>query len=257
MKRSLILCLVAGVSFASGRVFNGIPTTAAAVGEQGNGGAAKCTAKNGDVNADGTVDLSDAVTILGHLFLGRPAQLVPLCTPPSALTATGQSLCTDANGNAIDCESATCGGQDGFYRTGCPSKNRFTDNGDGTVTDNCTGLMWEKNVADTDGDGKLDPADVLPWCSALSYCEHLTFAKHDDWRLPNVRELQSIMDYGRFSPAIDPVFGALNNTWSWSSTSEVAFPDRAWKVQAFHGDVATGAKDDTQLTFLRAVRNAP
>ena len=50
-------------------------------------------------------------------------------------------------------DSATCPGQDGFYQTGCAPDHRFVDNGDGTVTDNCTGLMWQKDTADVNVDG--------------------------------------------------------------------------------------------------------
>ena len=81
--------------------------------------------------------------------------------------------------------------------------NDYTDNGDGTVTDNATGLMWQQN----------DDGNTRDWENALSYAEDLTLAEHDDWRLPNAKELQSIVDYTRSpdftnSPAIDPVFGA-------------------------------------------------
>lgn len=63
--------------------------------------------------------------------------------------------------------------------------------------------------------GTIDDGDRQNWCEALAYCENLTFAGHDDWRLPNIRELQSIVDYGRFTLAIDPHFGRLAvGTWS-------------------------------------------
>jgi len=80
-------------------------------------------------------------------------------------------------------------------------KNDFVDNGDDTVSDLATGLMWQK--AD-DGTGR-------DWQEALSYAENLELASHSDWRLPNAKELQSIVDYTRSpqttsSPAIDPVF---------------------------------------------------
>lgn len=80
-------------------------------------------------------------------------------------------------------------------------KNNFVDNGNGTVSDPATGLMWQK--AD-DGIGK-------DWEEALAYAENLNLAEHSDWRLPNAKELQSIVDYSRSpqttnSPAIDPVF---------------------------------------------------
>jgi len=77
------------------------------------------------------------------------------------------------------------------------------------------------------GDGQSTVQDYTPWCDALAYCENLDFAGHDDWRLPNVRELQSIVDYGRFNPSIDPVFGACS-AWGWSSTSYANNPLYAW-----------------------------
>ena len=120
----------------------------------------KCAAQNGDVNADGNVDITDAITILGHLFLGSPTELVPLCAVPPApagLPGTGQSKCYGFVENQgwveMPCAEAVCSGQDGSYATGCPSEGRFTDNGNGTVTDHCTDLMWQKDTADVNGTG--------------------------------------------------------------------------------------------------------
>jgi len=72
--------------------------------------------------------------------------------------------------------------------------NEFEDNGDGTVTDTATGLMWQQ----------VDSGIVLDWEDALSYAEDLGLAGYDDWRLPNVKELQSIVDYTKSPNAIDP-----------------------------------------------------
>lgn len=94
----------------------------------------------------------------------------------------------------------------------------------------------------------------LPCCTALAYCENLPFAGHDDWRLPNIRELQSIVDYGRFFPSIDPVFGALS-TGYWSSSSRVDVPGYAWYVNFDVGLALFGGED--ALIYVRAVRNAP
>ena len=74
----------------------------------------------------------------------------------SSLPATGQTTCYDTEGNVINCGSAEWPGQDGFYQAGCPSAGRFVDNGDGTVTDSCTGLVWQKDTADVNGDGRPD-----------------------------------------------------------------------------------------------------
>ncbi len=81
-------------------------------------------------------------------------------------------------------------------------KNNYVDNNNkGTVSDLATGLMWQK--AD-DGIGR-------DWREALEYAENLELATYSDWRLPNAKELQSILDYSRSpqttnSPAIDPIF---------------------------------------------------
>ncbi len=81
-------------------------------------------------------------------------------------------------------------------------ENDFVDNGDGTITDNATALMWAK---DDNGEG-------IDWVEALPYAEGATLAGYSDWRLPNVKELQSIVDYSRapnnekVEPAIDPIF---------------------------------------------------
>ena len=90
-------------------------------------------------------------------------------------------------------------------------QNDFRDNGDNTVTDNATGLTWQKS----------DDGQTRDWLGALQYCEALTLAGHDDWRLPNIKELQSIVDYSRHDPALDQRFlkQSDKNAWFWSSTT--------------------------------------
>ena len=191
---------------------------------------------NGDVNGDEKLDLSDAVYTLQHLFMGGPAPVPIECPPPceGTLPATGQTACYDTDGAVINCASASYPGQDGFYKAGRPSAGRFIDNQDGTVTDTCTGLMWQRDTADANEDGAIGVEDRLNWQAALHYCESLSFAGHDDWRLPNLRELQSIVDYGRFNPVIDPVFGAVSE-WYWSSSKFADAPDYAWLVDFLEG----------------------
>ncbi len=111
-------------------------------------------------------------------------------------------------------------------------KNQFEDNADGTIIDKATGLMWAKVDsghlrAGTNKDGKLD------WEEALRWAEELEYGGHSDWRLPNIKELQSIVDYTRSpdttnSAAIDPIFevttirdgmGEVNYPFYWSSTT--------------------------------------
>jgi len=134
---------------------------------------------------------------------------------------------------------AVRGGQDG-------SLNNFVDNWDGTVTDTNTGLVWQQ-----------DGSTYNTWEEALSYCENLTLAGYNDWRLPNVNELQSLVDYSRHNPAIDPVF---SNTVSssypsgyWSSTTYVIGPGYAWVVSFDHGYIRVNDKRDYN-SCVRAVR---
>lgn len=80
-------------------------------------------------------------------------------------------------------------------------KNKFTDNSNGTISDNATGLMWKQE----------DSGAGMNWQDALSYAENMQFAGYSDWRLPNAKELQSIVDYTRSpsttsSAAINPLF---------------------------------------------------
>ncbi|MEW5983654.1 MAG: DUF1566 domain-containing protein [Acidobacteriota bacterium] len=105
-------------------------------------------------------------------------------------------------------------------------RNLFEDNGNGTITDRATDLMW----------AKADSGRGLTWQEALAHCKGSTYAGYDDWRLPNAKELQSIVDYTRApnttgSAAIDPLFrvtaianeaGQADYPWFWSSTTHVA-----------------------------------
>jgi len=122
------------------------------------------------------------------------------------------------------------------------SVNSFVDNGDGTVTDVASGLMWQKN----------DSGSGLNWEQALAYAEGLTTAGHTDWRLPNAKELQSIVDYTRSpdttgSAAIDPIFsvapitdesGGADYPSYWASTTHVnwTISPGAWGVYLCFGE---------------------
>jgi hypothetical protein len=104
-------------------------------------------------------------------------------------------------------------------------KNDFIDNGNYTVTDAATGLMWQK----------ADSLEGMDWEDALKYAEDLELAGYDDWRLPNAKELQTLVDYTRspqtsHSAAIDPVFeiseitdpdGDKNYPYFWTGTTHL------------------------------------
>ncbi len=107
-------------------------------------------------------------------------------------------------------------------------RNDFVDNGDGTITDNATGLIWTQ---DDSGTG-LNWQEALAWVEARNEASHLGYS---DWRLPNAKELQSIVDYARSpyatdSAAIDPLFNVtlitneaeqIDYPYYWSNTSHV------------------------------------
>ena len=104
-------------------------------------------------------------------------------------------------------------------------KNNFIDNGNGTISDLATGFMWQKT----------DDGTARNWQESLAYSEHLVLANKSDWRLPNAKELQSIVDYSRAlqttnSPAINPIFkcteitdpdGNKNYPFYWTGTSHL------------------------------------
>src|SRR5690606_30025558 len=89
-------------------------------------------------------------------------------------------------------------------RVPAPREEALESNGDGTVTDDRTGLMWKACVEGLGGtDCATGAASLLDWGAALGAAESSTFAGYDDWRLPNVRELRSLAALDRASPAID------------------------------------------------------
>lgn len=101
--------------------------------------------------------------------------------------------------------------------------NQFQNHANGTVSDKATGLMWQQG----------DSEKTLDWSGALTYCNTLSLGGNTDWRVPSIKELQSLVDYSRSpvatkSPAIDPVFstsqitnpdGKTNYPYYWSATT--------------------------------------
>ncbi len=95
--------------------------------------------------------------------------------------------------------------------------NDFIDNGDGTITDNATGLMWAKD----------DSGSGMNWSDALDYCTSLTLAGHDDWYLPNAKELQGILEYSKAPNATDPqnVGPAIDDVFNITDIGSGIYPD--------------------------------
>jgi len=126
---------------------------------------------------------------------------------------------------------------------GAPNLESYTDNGDGTVTDNVTGLMWQQAV----------PATTYTWAQAVAYCPTLTLAGHSDWRLPSRIELYSIVDAGQSNPSINGTyFPSTPPNWFWSSSPVAGSPSLAWGVYFYYGDTYYG--DITNTTNVRCVR---
>ncbi len=217
----------------------------------------------GDANRDGAVSLGEltgcANNFLGHCFPAPPCD-------PYDLPATGQTKCFNYPGFGpaeIPCAGT---GQDGELRRGVVRS--FSDNGDGTITDNVTSLMWEKK-SDDDSVHDWDQRRYV-WGDAFLFIQNLNtvpcFADHCDWRLPNRTELESIIDLDYSYPSVDPIF---HNSCSlfcrvttcsctygslpyWTSSTLAGSPYDAWAVEFQQGRVSAEYKNN--LLVVRAVR---
>ena len=128
-------------------------------------------------------------------------------------------------------------GDDGDYQAGVPWPDpRFSDNEDGTVIDHLTGLVWLQDAACITN---------LNWAAAIDAtnslgdgdCSLTDFSEPGDWRLPNVKELLSLVDYGNVAPALPddhPFLGVLYNRY-WSATTFAGHVPRAWSVHLQSG----------------------
>ncbi|MGK5094818.1 DUF1566 domain-containing protein [Deltaproteobacteria bacterium TL4] len=117
--------------------------------------------------------------------------------------------------------------------------------GDGTVTDRKTGLMWQQ----------VDDGTVRNWEQALQYCESLELAEHTDWKLPNIKELLSLVDYTRSNPSIHPLFPNTQSSGYWSSTVNASSSSYAWYVYFYNGFVYYYYRSNTY--YVRCVRHGP
>ena len=161
--------------------------------------------------------------------------------------------------------SAT-GGEDGDLKKGVKWPNpRFTDNGNGTVTDKLTRLIWLKTA---------NAFDQRTWEQALSDANTLSSgsagltdgSKAGDWRLPNVKELESLIDCAYFNPALSSASGksqwvsgdafiGVQSSKYWSSATYSSYATGAWFVYLCDGDVDAGSKPITYYVWpVRAGR---
>src|SRR5262245_4442605 len=208
----------------------GAPLAKAFATAERHAGPGECTTEGDTAAIEAVVDVCMA-DIAGQLA-GNPPPLPP--PPPctqAKVTATGQTTCWGSTGTVTACAGT---GEDGEFRAGAAPS--YTDNRDGTVTDNNTGLMWEKKSRD----GSIHDVGVgYTWDNAFAV--HIAglnagagFAGHTDWRLPNVKELQSLINYERIFPAVSEAFNAGCRPactvltcscpgGGWSSTTEATF----------------------------------
>jgi hypothetical protein len=204
--------------------------------------------------------LDTTTTDVAAALAGRPlaGQAQPL--------KTSRTQCWNGSGQVIPCAGT---GQDGEFQKGLDRV--YVDNGDGTVTDMQTGLMWEK----LSRDGSIhDKENVYRWPDAFGVkvvgLNALQFAGYTDWRVPNVNELYSLVKHDQYSPAVSsPAFhwncivGCTVLTCSctytqsalyWTSTTEFEFPGRAaWIVNFHDGSVSRWSNGNPPL-HVRAVR---
>ncbi len=191
------------------------------------------------------------------LCLGLMAIELKSCVAP--VPQTGQTTCWDPADTTppiaeIPCTNAAAQGVDGQVQAGViPPSPRFTDNGDGTITDNLTGLIWLKDA---------NCFGTRTWAQALTDANNLNSGECGltdgsvvgDWYLPNGNQLTSLLDLENFNPALPTGHPFMNFQLSdyWSSTTVAIFPDNAWSVFFNSGDVDISFK--TGIDFVLPVR---
>jgi len=141
-----------------------------------------------------------------------------------ACVTTSAPYTTGINYNVPDTNQTTVytTGDDGSYLINAPS---YTDNNNGTITDNVTGLVWQKQ----------DDATTRTWDAANTYCSNLSLPG-TGWRLPTDFELETIVDFGKYSPSINTTyFPGTRSSYYWSSTTLAGSTTGAWVVYFYYG----------------------
>jgi hypothetical protein len=218
-----------------------------------------------DLPIDCVGDLSDGVSTIPVVVFGCKTEQVV----GGGVSQTGQTTSYDENTPQCD---------DGALKEGVPLPSpRFTNNNDGTITDNLTKLIWLKNAncpKSTTGVVWQTALDLVAELNSLGTmngndCGDTSAAgptHQTDWRLPNVRELQSLVDYAYHNPAISNSAGNGQGSSSdpfdnfealsyWSSTTDAEYSDEAWDVNFDHGIVNWFGK--TLPDLVTAVRGGP
>lgn len=161
-------------------------------------------------------------------------------TLPTTLKKTGQIKSYDENGIEVIDNSYK---DDGYYQKGVtPSYTR--DATKEIVTDNVTSLEWQDDVSSITSTYNL--------ADATTQCQNLSLGGYTDWRLPTHSELMSIADYGRYNPAIDPIFHNTISQYYWSSSSYTGYPNGIWIVGFYLGFQYNSTQ--TNKLYVRCVR---
>ena len=129
--------------------------------------------------------------------------------------------------------------------------DRFTDNGDGTITDKQQKLVWIKDPSSIP-----ELKNTMTYSEAESACAKLSFAGFNSgWRMPTLQEEQSIRDYTKYEPAWDKdVFGGKYDNWYWTSTPCAWSTGSAWCVTSGNGSVGSGFRGSN--SYVRPVRSS-
>jgi len=193
---------------------------------------------------------SPASTLKNDLeFLPRAVWPVRGTASTSAeLWQTGQALCFDEVGDSRTCKGTE---KDGENPAGAiSSTQRFKPNSKTTLAfDKSTGLIWTTATQTPGPDACPDAEFDLTWQQALDHVACLNaraFLGHSDWRLPNRKELRSLVDYSRGAPALSAghPFDDLKGNKYWSSTTDLSSPTDAWSVSMFDGSLSSAVKAD-------------
>jgi hypothetical protein len=181
----------------------------------------------------------------------------PALAEDAVVAATGQTECYDIPGKVINCAGT---GQDGDVQAGVPTPSpRFVDLRNGTIKDTLTGLTWLKN-ADCFGPVRWDYALAYSKTLATGQCGLGDGSKPRNWHMPNIKELQSLIDFGFVSPALsnaagnaqwtqgDPFLKIGSSPWGyWSSTAALEAPWDALVMEMGGGRLFGLHKTNTSL----------
>jgi hypothetical protein len=176
---------------------------------------------------------------------GCAAPSVTACSTGWVCERSGGAACEDPNW--AEWPMPNCSGD---VSNGAPNQEIYSNNGDGTVTDVVTGLVWQQAL----------PSGTYTWGStstagtAENYCSTLSLAGFSDWRLPSLIELMSLMDEGAVAPAINTTSfpGTPSNSPFWTSTPDAASSGSAWSVSSFDGSMRGAA--ESSAYSVRCVR---